>query len=99
MSESQISWIIEKLDIDGDNMVGPDEMKKLINMARTTFSKLFAFFNNFEEADVQSAFLSHDNDGTGTISREELPNVLRSLNSEISEEDVREQWSISVFFL
>ena len=42
-----------------------------------------------EIATLKREFLSFDSDGDGTISAEELSNVLRSFGDEVSEEDVK----------
>ena len=39
-------------------------------------------------ASLKKEFLSFDSDGDGTISSEELANVLRSFGDEVSEDDV-----------
>ncbi|GMJ01725.1 CALMODULIN LIKE 7, ROOT HAIR SPECIFIC 1 [Hibiscus trionum] len=68
--EADLTQMIEKFDIDGDNCVNIDE-----------FSELYQFImcDKDEEEDIKEAFKVFDRNGDGYISVDELGTVLVSL--------------------
>lgn len=89
ISETQLNWIISKIDKDGSGSVDKEELRTLIKIARMLFSKVFSFMNEHDEEQVRSVLIDHDTAGSGSITKEELPKVLRSLNPDIDENEVR----------
>lgn len=89
MQDAQLQWIVDKIDKDEDNMVDPEELKALVSAAKIVFSKMMMLFNNYGSTQIRQAFVDNDADGTGTISSTELPNVLRSLDHEMEDDNVR----------
>ncbi len=93
LSETQLTWILDKIDKDGSGSVDKEELRALIKIAKMLFSKVFSFMSDHDEEQVRSVLVSHDAEGSGSITKEELPNVLRELNPDIDDSEVSAKWT------
>ncbi|KAH6987682.1 regulatory protein calmodulin [Ilyonectria robusta] len=85
-SESELQDILNEVDVDSSGSIDFDEF--LVLMARKADA-------SDPEQDLREAFKVFDRDNTGTISRDELRDVMRSIGEDFTEAEIDDMMQLA----
>ncbi|KAI9900855.1 hypothetical protein N3K66_005117 [Trichothecium roseum] len=85
-SDAELQDMLNEVDLDQSGAVDFQEFLQMMSKKGSKTSM---------EQELQEAFKVFDADGTGTISREELKHVMKSIGEQLSEEEIDEMLRIA----